>query len=163
LNRPPHLHSDGSRKFISAADREREDRVARLVGREWGVELVRLPEMHVLDWYFKGHERLLGFAELKGRQHPRGRFPTVFLSLNKWLALLQAATHGKPSMFVACFTDCVCWQVVGFDMGGLELAGARHSDPEPCVEVPVESMGVVCHLPKGLDGAQSGPREVPAA
>jgi hypothetical protein len=108
LNRPPHLHSDGSRKFISAADREREDRVARLVGREWGVELVRLPEMHVLDWYFKGHERLLGFAELKGRQHPRGRFPTVFLSLNKWLALLQAATHGKPSMFVACFTDCVC-------------------------------------------------------
>lgn len=140
-------HLDGSPIFKTAADEASEQAVAEMLERAWGCTLRSFGRLSVIDWYAERHGRLVGLAELKSRSHPAGKYPTVFLNVRKWLALMLGSTGlGVPALFVVRFEDGVRWlPVADVDASRQRVGGCRRqvksrSDVEPVIEVPIEAL-----------------------
>jgi hypothetical protein len=139
-------HVDGTPLFATRSDQTHERRVAHAIERAWKCVLHDFGALCPLDWYATRAERLVGVLELKSRTHATDRYPTVFLNVRKWLALLLANTGlGVPAIFVVRFTDEIRWVNVSLTMGVTDIAGCRtvvksHTDIEPVIGVPVAAM-----------------------
>lgn len=137
-------HLDGTPIFATVGDTRNEDEVASILSAEWKCEVNRFGMLAPVDWYSTRHGRLVGILELKSRAHDYGKFPTVFLNVRKWLALVLASQGlGVPAIFVVRFTDTLCWcpvQEINPGINKIGGCGARmksSSDVEPVIEVPV--------------------------
>jgi hypothetical protein len=145
------LHLDGSPIFTTAGDRATEQQVAAVLENAWRCRMIHFGLLSPLDWYSTRDDRLVGVLELKARSHASDRYPTVFLSVRKWLALITAGIGlGVPALFVVQFTDGVRWcRVADIDasqhrMGGCRPRPGREDlDVEPLIEVPVLFMRTV--------------------
>src|SRR5262245_58204516 len=142
-------HLDGTRIFSRPEDHAASREVADRFAKALGCELHPFGALSPIDWYATRHERLVGLMEVKCRSHDRGTYPTVFLSVRKWLALsLGSVGMGVPGIFAVRFNDGICWiSVANVDasahrMGGWSRPAAR-ADVEPVIEVPVAQMRVL--------------------
>ena len=69
-------------------DLARENEVKDTLKVMWGVEFNKLPIAYHVDWMVTRNGEAKAFAELKCRNNPRRQYPTLMLSLHKWM-------HGK--------------------------------------------------------------------
>jgi hypothetical protein len=144
------LHLDGTPIFQTAEDRESEQAVALLLEKHYRCEMHRFGELSAVDWYAVRRGRMVGIAELKTRSHASDKYPTVYLNVRKWLALLLSSIGlGVPALFVVRFTDQIRRIRVGkinasrVILGGTTEIVKSRSDREPLIEVPVEEMRVL--------------------
>ena len=138
---------DGSPVFKSEEDERNEGAVAGDIERAWGCDARSFGKLAPIDWWFSRHGRVVGVGELKSRTHPYSQYPTVYLNVRKWLALLLAANGmGVPAVFVVRFSDCTKWIPVteidasSVSIGGLTRTVKSRNDIEPVIEVPVIKM-----------------------
>jgi hypothetical protein len=120
------------------------------LGAMWGCEVVEYPMFHAIDWYCVIDNRIVGHVEFKGRNHPVGQYPTVYMSQRKYLTLwLSELATGVPSFFVVRWGDGTMRYLpisrvatgapVVKGAGKLRNGEARLS-VEPLFEVPVNDM-----------------------
>lgn len=145
-------HVDGTPMFLSEHDEQSEAHVASLLELAWSCRCRSFGRLSPVDWYFERDERLIGVGELKSRSHGSDTYPTVFLNVRKWLALLLCANGlGVPAIFVVRFDDCVRWIPVSeIDATGVRISGCRsivksRNDIEPVIEVKVSQMKELNH------------------
>lgn len=135
--------------FESDRDRDHEREVAATLQAAWGCVLHSFGGFSAVDWYAVKDGRLVGVLELKCRTHASTAYPTVYLSLRKWLSLtLAAVATGTPAYFVARFTDGIYWvRVSEVDARRVRITGHAHPrarmDVEPLIDVPVRAMTAV--------------------
>jgi hypothetical protein len=150
------VNTDGSPTFATASDISAQKAVARMLEDAWGpnVTISAFPRLHVIDFYAERDGRVSALLELKCRSHESSAYPTVFLNMRKWIALLwHAGMLGIAPLFVVRFTDCVMWcDVREVDarqhrIGGTKILVKSSSDIEPVIEVPVSQMKAVCFAP----------------
>jgi hypothetical protein len=148
------VHLDGTRIFHTRADTETEDAIAEEIARHWNCTLNRFAPLCPIDWYAERNGRLVGLAELKNRTHASHTYPTVFLSVRKWLALsLGSMGLDCPALFIANFTNGVRWiNVADIDARAIRICGASRnrakmmadgSAIEPIIEVPIASLKIL--------------------
>lgn len=128
-------------------DVDNETAAAARLEAAWGVTLHRYPRLNAVDWYAERDDRLVGHVEIKVRTCTATTYPTVYLSLRKYLSLLtlEQAT-GARSAFVAGFAcGTLLWTpITEVDARDVVMAG-RHdrgyaSDREPMILVPIPGM-----------------------
>jgi hypothetical protein len=143
-------NSDGSPLFASDCDRANQERVRVAVEAAWGCELRYFGDLCPLDFYALRDGRMVGIVEVKSRSHDSGHFPTVYLNVRKWLALLMAEVGlGVPAVFVVSFADGIRFiRAAEVDARQLKIGGTAqivksHSDIEPVILVPVSAMRVL--------------------
>lgn len=141
------VHLDGTPIFKTAEDERNEQSTARLIEDQFHCSLRPFGCLSPIDWFAERDGRLVGVLELKARTHASDKYPTVFLNVRKWLALLLAANGlSVPALFVVRFTDCVRYILVSdidaskVRIGGTKCVVKSRSDIEPVIEVPVGDM-----------------------
>ena len=137
-------HVDGTQVFANAEDRAAEKQVAETIMEIWRCELCQFGALCPVDWYAKRAGRVVGVVELKSRTHAWDAYPTVYLNVRKWLALILAQVGmGVPAVFVVQFTDGIFWcPVRHIDASRMKIGGCTRTvksanDIEPVIEVPV--------------------------
>ncbi len=102
----------------TAQDQELEETVAGILADAWKCTLHAWPQFAKLDWYLSRGDRLIAFAELKGKRQPHDKYPHAYLDFDKWHALYE--------MSVIC--DCGGLALFGFD-DGIYWSDVRQVDP----------------------------------
>ncbi len=143
-------HIDGSPVFKTPEDEAGEIEVAKILQDAWKCKLKTFGKLSAVDWFAERDGRLIGIVELKSRTHAADKYPTVFLNVRKWLALLLSAVGlGVPAVFVVRFTDSVRYiPVAEISPAGIKIGGCRTqvkatSDVEPVIEVLISDMKVI--------------------
>lgn len=141
------LHLDGTHIFQTSQDRKNEQEVAAILEQAWSCQLRLFGSLSPIDWFAVRHERMVGLLDLKSRNHSASHFPTVFLNVRKWLALLLAENGlGVPAIFVVKFLDTVLWiplrdiDTTRLRIGGCSRRVKSDNDIEPVIEVDVTVM-----------------------
>ena len=124
--------------------------MAKIIEENTGTELISLGDLSPIDWVANKFGRVVGYIELKTRHHTSDKYPTVFLNVRKWLALmLTEIGTGTPSLFVVRFTDKLMKiNVSDIDARNMRMGGCKkrvksENDIEPVIEVPIEDMKVL--------------------
>jgi hypothetical protein len=146
-NRKTNSHIDGSPIFKTEEDERSEQGVAKILEKYWSVQIKSFGKLSVIDWYAIRQERLVGLIELKTRYHDVSKFPTVFLNVRKWLALLMGSNGiGVPSIFCVRWQNCIKYINIGdidatrVKIGGCKKIVKSRNDIEPVIEVPISEM-----------------------
>jgi hypothetical protein len=141
------LNTDGSPLFAIGYDKENEGETCGLLSRVWKCEIRPFGRLSPVDFYAVRDGRMVGVLELKSRTHANNKYPTVFLNVRKWTALMMAGMGlAVPALFVVRFTDGVFYANVGeidarrWKIGGTKEIVKSQSDIEPVIEVPVATM-----------------------
>src|SRR5262245_190462 len=94
--------------YVTDDDENNERLIACMVERAFGCDVCKYPRFSPIDWYAARDGRLVAVLELKARTHATTTYPTVFLSVRKWLALgLAELGLDVPAFYVVQFTDGV--------------------------------------------------------
>jgi hypothetical protein len=138
-------HIDGAPIYSNEDSAAAEDALARRCERAWTCELVRFGRLAPVDFYAMKSGRIAGLVEMKIRKHAITDYPSVFLSLRKWLALsLAEFSLDVPALFVVQFRDGARWVNVRNAHGPLYRTRSRgrewRSDSEPVILVPISAM-----------------------
>lgn len=128
-------------------DVENENAAATRLEAAWAVKLHRFPRLHSVDWYAERADELVGYVEIKTRTVTADHYPTVYLSMRKYLSLhwLEQAT-GIAGTFVAGFAcGSLRWiRIRDVDARDVRIAGrsdrGRPEDREPMILVPIPDM-----------------------
>jgi hypothetical protein len=145
-------HVDGTAIFVTPDDAAVQAEVAQTLGRRWRCDFRPFGLLAPVDWYAVRDERVVAVAEFKRRSTSRTHYPTVFLSVRKWLALQLAGIGlGVPALFVVQFVDQLCYTPVPLRgtvsiAGGIRRVRARN-DVEPVIEIPSGDFLPVADLP----------------
>lgn len=130
-------------KRSTPADKVAERVAAGELSKAWNCNLHSFGDFSPVDWYAEREGRTVANVEIKVRTHASDTYPTVYLSMRKWLALsLANVGMGVPGIFVAQFTDGLYYIDVGeVDARRHTIAGRRDrgaaNDLEPIIEVPI--------------------------
>lgn len=125
-------------------DRQAEQEVAEAVASIWNCQMVRLGEFDRVDYYAVRGEQVRAACEVKCRKNGLHKYPTVYLALRKWQALvLTGMAFGIAPFFIVQWTDALGYvNVLDVPPRELRLVGrfdrGLDNDREPCAEVPVE-------------------------
>jgi hypothetical protein len=129
--------------YESSKDLENEQSVAAALSQAWGCSLNKLPMSYHVDWVLESEGKLCAFAELKCRNNPRSKYPTLMLSLNKWVRGCELAKYsGVPFILVVRWSDGLFW-IKHTDTPITTGIGGRHDrndkqDIEPVVYINTE-------------------------
>ena len=129
--------------YESQADLQNELQVAEHLNKVWHCKFHKLPMSYNVDWMIM-RDIPVAFAELKCRKNDSTRYPTLMLSLNKWVKGSQFANELDVPFFIICrWTDGLFFHEVGsnpvtYGIGGRTDRGDSQ-DTEPVVYIPVES------------------------
>lgn len=129
--------------YESAFDRGNEVSVSDLLSKRWDCEFVKLPISYHVDWMLMRGKKSIAFAELKTRKVPSTQYPTLLLSLNKWIRGVELSkATGVPFIIIAKWTDGVFFfkpdfGPVLFGHGG-RLDRNDSQDMEPVVFINVK-------------------------
>ena len=124
-----------------------EQEAAAIVSSKWGVSLIKMPKFSGVDYFFyNGVDRRMGVFEVKRRYNDSTKYPTVYLSVRKYLALKGYYDEGLLAFFLPYFDDALMY--IGFydidaskqNMLGRRDRSAAPNDIEPMIEVPVSSL-----------------------
>ncbi|HJQ26398.1 MAG TPA: hypothetical protein VKA60_20965 [Blastocatellia bacterium] len=122
-----------------------ESRVARRLEQAWGCSLKKLTVPYRVDFALEKDDSIQAWLEVKCRNYPSTRYPTLMISVLKWeTGILHSRTTGLPFIIAIGFTDCIRFyrysdkHKVTFKWGGRTRATRDNSDIEPVVHIPLE-------------------------
>ena len=129
--------------YETSADLQREKEVQETLYLMWEVEFHKLPRAYHIDWMLTKKNETKAFAELKCRNNSRHQYPTLMLSMHKWM-------HGKSMaqeingqfLVIVKWTDGIFyhkqgWCDVTYGVGGRKDRGDSQ-DIEPVVYIPTD-------------------------
>jgi hypothetical protein len=133
---------------VTERDQTNEELAAQAFEETVGWKPVRFPPLCPIDWYAESASRLRAVMEVKSRSHAAGQYPTIFLSLRKYIALTHASlAFGCEAFFIVRFRggevrDVNVWDVDAkrMIMGGVGGTQPGDCGREPLIEVPVDQM-----------------------
>lgn len=135
---------NGRPMYESARDRENEAAVAAILAPRWKSEAQKLPMAYYIDWLMMRGGKPVACMEVKCRNNPRAQYPTLMLSLAKWMHGLQfSELMGIPFLVAVQWTDGIFWHKAGsfpvsFGFGGRKDRGDSQ-DMEPVVFIPTDA------------------------
>lgn len=134
--------------YETGSDVAREAAIAALVAERYGATAKKLPARYCLDHAFMRGDKLVGLAEIKCRKNPSTRYPTLMVSLLKWMTARDVAKAARvPGFLVVSWTDRVGMISVDADdivpgVGGRTDRGDA-DDVELVVHIPVSKFRIV--------------------
>ena len=129
--------------YETDADLANEVEIKEILSDQWKVAFHKMPRSYNIDWLLVDADGMAkAFVELKCRSNPSTQYPTLMLSLHKWM-------HGKELareingvfLVVVRWTDGLFYCIpqeceVTFGVGGRTDRG-DDQDVEPVVHIPV--------------------------
>jgi hypothetical protein len=122
-----------------------QSRVLDDVAVAWRCELVPTPKFYEVDAALMRGREVMAFAEVKCRQVRLLTYPTLILSVHKWLYLraLGQRLGCRAFLVVSYVEDGIFWMDVGRAKTPKVVFGGRTDrgdaqDIEPCADIPVE-------------------------
>jgi hypothetical protein len=140
---------DGTAIFRSPEDDANENALMAEVAELWGpdLQIERFGLLSPIDFFGRRHERVTGLLEGKCRTHTIDTYPTVFLNVRKYLALMMGSIGmNVPGIFIVKFAcGTLRWiSVTDVDARKMRMGGwnnkKKRNDYEPVIEVDVVSM-----------------------
>ena len=127
------------------ADLQNESAVGRAIEQGFNCVLHKLPKSYRLDFMATRMDKPVAWIEVKCRKHASTKYPTLMLSLSKYMeAKRLAANTSVPSYLVVRFTDCIkyCPFDYGTDLrwGGRTKNTRDSRDIEPVLHFPIDRM-----------------------
>ena len=97
--------------------------------------------LYIVDWFVNNKT----FVEFKARNYSYKKFPTLLLSLHKWMTLHHYVTNGFEAGLCVMWKDYLGYLVVNekardgctYSHGGRKDRGIE-GDVEPCVYIPID-------------------------
>lgn len=130
--------------YETSSDITNEEQVKAVLVSMWDVQFHKLPRFYFVDWILIQDGKAKAFAELKCRNNPRDKYPTLMLSLHKWM-------HGKAMaqeidgafLVIVRWEDGIYyhkqgWCEVSYGIGG-RTDRSDKEDVEPVVFIPIDS------------------------
>lgn len=144
------LNTDGKPMFSNEQDLANEEHTRVLLEKEWKCEVHSFGRWSAIDYYAVRHGNMVAVLELKSRTHEKGKYPTVFLNVRKWLALMLAQSGlGCPAVFVVGFVDGLYYVMVSeidaskITIGGTTRRVKSQTDIEPVINVPIKQLKAI--------------------
>jgi hypothetical protein len=109
----------------------------------WEVDFHKLPRAYHVDWMLTKRGEAKAFAELKCRNNPRSQYPTLMLSMHKWMhGKAMAQEIGGKFLVIVKWSDGIFyhtqgWCDVTYGVGGRKDRGDSQ-DIEPVVHIPTD-------------------------
>ena len=128
--------------YETEADRTAEAQVAYTLAAQLGCIAERTPRAYQIDWLLM-RRNLDSFVEIKRRQVPHNRYPTLMLSAHKWDYGRSMAERFDVGFYLAIeYTDGIYyWRTKDIKpevrIGGRSDRG-DDQDMEPVVHLPIE-------------------------
>lgn len=129
--------------YESSEDLANEQQVAKFLSEKWGCTFKKLPISYHIDWVVM-RDKPQAFVELKCRKNESKKYPTLLLSLNKWMRGKELSKElGIPFIVAVKWTDGVFFHTAGsadvsYGFGG-RTDREDSQDIEPVVLIPVEN------------------------
>lgn len=127
-----------------------ESQVARRLESAWGCSLRKLTVSYRVDFALEKDDSVRAWLEVKCRNYPSSRYPTLMISVLKWeTGILHTLATGLPFIIAAEFTDCIKFyrysdkHKVNYKWGGRTRVARDNSDIEPVVHIPLELFKVL--------------------
>ena len=131
-------------RYESSFDLSNEKEVSNQLSVNWNCSFHKLPISYYVDWMLIKNNKSVAFAELKTRKNLRQQYPTLLLSLAKWIHGndLSKATS-LPFLIIVKWTDGLFWidsknAKVNFGIGG-RTDRNDSQDIEPVVFIDVNN------------------------
>jgi len=124
-------------------DVEAQDRVLTELALAWKCEWVPLPKFYETDAALMRGRKVVAFVEVKCRHVNRDEYPTLILSVHKWLYLRALGERLRcGSILVVSYVDGTYWLDVGKSEVPPIVFGGRADrgdgqDVEPCADIPI--------------------------
>ena len=124
-------------------DLANEEAIKELLILMWDVRFHKLPRAYHVDWMLTKKGEAKAFAELKCRKNPRRQYPTLMLSLHKWMhGKAMAEEIGGSFIVLVKWEDGIYWHKQGwcdvtYGVGGRKDRGDSQ-DIEPVVHIPTD-------------------------
>ena len=134
--------------FQTPDDRKAQREIADALEKAWGCKVADFGgHASEIDYYAHRGGNVLAVIEIKSRKHESDKYPTLYLSMRKWLALLMASIGmGAHPFFVAGYSDNVIRYINAYDADArnIKILGRTDrgaaNDQEPIIEVPIKHM-----------------------
>lgn len=129
---------------------ENERRAIEHVEAVWGVQCRKTPKYYKIDYTVTApNDRVVGWAEVRGKNFERYRFSTFFTSLEKAMTLVRyEALTAKPAVVIVAWKDGIyCYrftvndtrtQAITWD-GRTTNSRGDDQDIEPVIHIPVRN------------------------
>lgn len=131
--------------YESLGDVQNETAVKDQLEKIWNVELHKLPESYQLDYLATRGEEGKMWVEIKCRKIDSGKFPSIILSMHKYIKGIDLAkTSGLPFIFVVQTNDKLMWYEFdiehnyGVRLGGRTVKRRDYEDVEPIIDIPMD-------------------------
>lgn len=129
--------------YETQADLDNEIQVRDALSRVWNVSFHKMPRAYNIDWLLVDQQgNAKAFVELKCRSTPKDQYPTLMLSLHKWMHGKTLAREINGVFLIAVrWTDglyyCIPEECEGvtYGVGGRTDRGDSQ-DVEPVVHIP---------------------------
>jgi hypothetical protein len=131
--------------YESQTDLSNEKDVASYLSDKWNCLFQKLPISYNVDWLLiDTTEKPKAFAELKCRNNESTKYPTLLLSLSKWMKGKELAKElNIPFIVIVRWTNGVYFHVAGKHEVKYGFGGRRDrndlQDVEPIVLIPTET------------------------
>lgn len=131
-------------RYERPEDLENEKTVRKILMQKWAVEMHKMPMAYHLDWMVTKDSKAVAFAELKCRDNSILQYPTLMLSMHKWMHGRQMAEEIDGSFLVIVkWIDGLYYHrqgtaAVTYGVGGRKDRGDSQ-DMEPVVHIPTDS------------------------
>jgi hypothetical protein len=129
--------------FQTETDLLWQEAVKEKIKDQWGYELHFFGPMDEVDGWIEGKGQIVAIVEIKRRHVDRNTYPTIWVSLRKWTALMLAHQgFGKHGLFIVHYNDGIyyypAYKMSGYPLviGGREDRGTAN-DREPVIDLPV--------------------------
>lgn len=124
-------------------DLANENYIKDLLAIAWDAKLHKLPRSYYVDWMITKKGEAKGFAELKCRNNDRCKYPTLMLSMHKWMHGKELASEiGGSFIIIVRWNDGTFYHKQGscdvtYGIGGRTDRG-DNQDIEPVVYIPTD-------------------------
>ena len=123
---------------------QNEAKIAGRIASEWECSPRKLTVPYRIDFALEKDGTIRAFLEVKCRNYPSTRYPTLMISVLKWeTGILHTQATGLPFIIAIGFTDCIKYyrynseDEVSFTWGGRTRTARDESDIEPVVHIPL--------------------------
>jgi hypothetical protein len=121
--------------------------IANQIETAWGCTLKKQPISYRIDFAGVRNNEIRCWVEVKSRDCESTRYPTLMLSVNKWVSGLNLARiTGLPFVLAVGFADCIKYlrcnpneiPQVAYKWGGRTRKPRDSADIEPVVHIPLK-------------------------
>ena len=133
-------------KLETKQDVVKKDKAKKILEKSYNIKLLDLYEpLYIVDWVSNETEsQPMTFIEFKARNYEHSTFPTLMLSLHKWMKLMSYRGEGFGAGLCVGWLDGLYYLEINrslrtyitFKVGGRSDRSIE-GDVEPCIFIPV--------------------------